>query len=312
MIRPILVILSIMFLSSMKLGAVYAADKIVLLTSLDPDKNRPPLHFKSWDINKKLEKRFRKYLKRLDVDLEPVVKHFSTPETLYSTLQDTEVKALIWVGHAGFHEGEGIAENKSVIDYKGRDLKNLFQAVGPHLRYLGLVGCRGEYFLEEWKQKGWFAHAPHLLTFGRKVRTDARKGLRLAMKNLKELYRKDPDLMNFPVVENDTSDMDNIEIHRRNNRGEKMESVQLMQREKLIGFLPSSKYDQEITVQIKLSNIPNENKIISDSGYAALGKDKPNLGRLDISSSEGHWELFQTRSGVPIGVGKHIYRLKKN
>ncbi len=306
-IGPILVFLCLFLL---RVGSVAATDKIVLLTSLDPDENRPPLHFKSWDINEKLEKRFYKYLKGMDVKLKPEVVHFSTAENLYTKLQDRDVKALIWVGHAGFYEGAGIAQNKTIIDYKGRDLKNLFQLVGPHLRYLGLVGCRGEFFLKEWQEKGWFTEAPHLITFGREVRTDARKGLRLAMKELKELYKKNPNLMKFPILKQHDNGKNKIHIYRTNHSSEKMDSIQIMQREKLVGFLPGSLENQEISLSIELSDHAVENKIISDSGYSALGKENPNLGRLEIQSDQGQWELFQTRTGQPIGVGKHIYRYK--
>lgn len=285
-----------------------AADKIVLLTSLDPEENRAPLRFKSWNINEKLEKRFKTYLRRMDVELTPVVKHFSTAETLYQTLKDTEVKALIWVGHAGYYEGDGIAQNKSIIDYRGRDLKNVFQAVGPHLRYLGLIGCRGKLFLDEWKENNWFVNAPSLKTYGRKVRTDARKGLRLAMKELKNYYRKNPNFMDFPIVDSPEFNGSRIDIQRSNHGEGKMEAIQLMQRDKFIGLIPSSESDQTLSFRVQLSDNPIDNKIISNTGYSSLGKKAPNLGILEITSELGRWKLFQTRTGKPIGVGKHIYR----
>jgi hypothetical protein len=287
--------------------SLFAHDKIVLLTSLDPEKNRPPLRFESWNINEKLEKRFRKYLRKMEVDLTPVVKHFSTADDLYETLSDDHVKALIWVGHAGFQEGQGISQTKTIVDYQGRDLKNLFQAVGPNLRYLGLVGCRGKLFLDEWNAEGWFKNTPHLLTYGRKVKTDARKGLRLAMKELKELYKKKPDLMAFPVVAQPVGS-DEILIYRSNKDENPMESIQILQRGKLVGYLPSSDTDQTLKIRLNLNSSSLQNKIISDSGFSALGKADINMGILDIEGESSRWKLFQTATGKPIGVGKHIYR----
>lgn len=245
----------------------------------------------------------------MKVSLSPVVKHFSTAEDLYETLNDEHVKAIIWVGHAGFHEGQGLSETKTIIDYKGRDLKNLFQAVGPNLRYLALVGCRGKLFLDDWNQEGWFKNTPHLKTFGREVRTDARKGLRLAMEELNEKLVKNSYLFDFPIVEKPKG-KDLLHITRINTLDTPMESVQIMQRGKLIGFLPAGFDDQEIEIDINLSDSTVENKIISDSGYAALGKREMNLGILDIQSEQSQWKLFQTATGKPIGVGKHIYRQK--
>ncbi|MCR9203875.1 MAG: hypothetical protein NXH75_04815 [Halobacteriovoraceae bacterium] len=299
--------LTLLMLLIFQSASLFAHDKIVLLTSLDPEKNRPPLRFESWNINEKLEKRFRKYLRKMEVDLTPVVKHFSTADDLYETLSDDHVKALIWVGHAGFQEGQGISQTKTIVDYQGRDLKNLFQAVGPNLRYLGLVGCRGKLFLEEWNTEGWFKNTPHLLTYGRKVKTDARKGLRLAMKELKELYKKKPDLMDFPVVAQPVGS-DEISILRSNRDETPMESIQILQRGKLIGYLPSSDSDQTIKIRLNLKSSSLQNKIISDSGFSALGKADINMGILDIEGENSQWKLFQTATGKPIGVGKHIYR----
>lgn len=290
-----------------QVGNLFAHDKIVLLTSLDPEKNRPPLRTKNWNINEKLESRFRKYLKRMDVELTPVVKHFSTADDLYQTLNDDHVKALIWVGHAGFNEGQGLSETKTIIDFQGRDLKNLFQAVSPNLRFLGLVGCRGKLFLDEWKKEGWLENTPHLLTYGREVRTDARKGLRLAMEELKDLFKKDSNLMDFPIVAQPVG-KDELTIVRSNREETPMESVQILQRGKLIGFLPASDQDQTVTIRVDLEESSVQNKIISDSGFSALAKADINMGVLDIEGENSLYKLFQTATGKPIGVGKHIYR----
>lgn len=286
----------------------HANDKIVLMTSLDPKENRPPLRLKSWDINEKLEKRFYRYLKKVRADLQPVVKHFSTAEDLYKVLKDPQVKALIWVGHAGFGD-QDLAQSRSIIDYKGRDLKALFQAAGPNLRYLGLVGCRGQQFLDEWQEKGYFNHLPQLVSYGRKVKTDARKGLRLAMENLEELTKKGP-FFDFrpPLLEPKNT---TLTITRMNKSESDLVPALILNRDRLIGFFPSADQEQTIEVEMNLSSNNVENKIVLDSGLASLGQSEINLGILDIQAhTEGEWELFQTRSGKPIGIGKHIYRYK--
>ncbi len=288
---------------------------MVLLTSLDPDENRPPLRFRSWNINEKLEERFYKSLKKFPhyaKEQEIIIKHLATPQDLYQHLSDPEVKALIWVGHAGFSDN-GIAQSRSIIDFKNRDLKSLFQAAHPGLKFLGLVGCRGELFLEEWKEQGWFKDHASLTTFGRKVRTAARKGLRLAMKDLEGRIESDSTFFDTLPIETTTEDFP-VLIERKNSTDKKMDSIQILQKKNLVGFLPASKEDQYLVAKLKRGSTRFDYKIIADTGFASPAPVNPHLGRLTITSQTdaliGSWELFKTKDGKPIGIGKHIYQFK--
>lgn len=296
------------------------AHKIVLLTSLDPETNRPPLRLRSWNINEKLEKRFYKEHQKFKTPISTKVVHFARAEDLYKNLKDPEVVGLIWVGHAGFADGEGLGSLRSIVDYKGHDLKSLFQAVGPQLKYLGLVGCRGKLFLNEWKEKGYFNHVPHLITYGREVRTDARKGLKLAMRALAERIENNPKLfssdenVSLPILgeayQNNGDVKQVITITRKNNEAKKMASVQILQKDRLIGFFSRSDEDQVNQILLNKGERKSDLKIISDSGAASSEIDI-NLGELEIQGDENDiWKIFATSSGKPIGVGKHIYRYK--
>lgn len=294
------------------------ANKVVLLTSLDPQENRPPLRLSSWNINEKLAERFYKEHKKFLVPARTKVVHFATAKDLYQNLKDPKVSAVVWVGHAGFADSEGIGSIRSIIDYRGRDLKSIFQAVGPHIKFLGLVGCRGQLFLNEWQERGYLDHVPHLKTFGRTVRTDARKGLRLAMKALQEELKKNPNLFyhKTPTEEHsgeayqDPIKTRSITITRRNLSASSMSSVQILQKDRLIGFLPASGEDQTATIMINSSTESSQLKIISDSGASSREKEI-NLGILEIESPfDEEWKLFATPTGKPIGIGKNIYRHK--
>ncbi len=291
--------------------------KVVLLTSLDPDENRPPLRFKSWNINEKLEKRFYKSLKQFPQTLEDkdiVIKHMATPTDLYLNLIDPTVSALIWVGHAGFADN-GLTQSRSIVDFKNRDLQNIFQAAHPGLKFLGLVGCRGELFLDEWKKQGWFKDHPYLKTFGRKVRTGARKGLRLAMKDLKKRIEDNSSFIRPIEIESNQSSL-SVLIERHNFKDQTLDSVQILQKNQLIGFLPASNENQYLVVKLKPGKSAFDYKIVLDTGFASPAPSNPNLGRLQITSQTdiltGFWELFQTKDGNPIGVGKNIYQYKGN
>ncbi|GEM_PF-3148082 len=295
------------------------AHKIVLLTSLNPETNRPPLRLKSWNINKKLEKKFNQYLSKFNTSLSAEVIHFAGPTELYRTLRDPEVTALIWVGHAGFGDSEGLGQTRSIVDHKGRDIKSLFQAAGPQLKYLALVGCQGAFFLNEWRDKGYFSHVPKLQTYGREVKTDARKGLRKAMKRLEELVDHDSKFLEqetsqpsikspFQYYQKNDDQYEIAQVIRLNEAKEEMEAVQILQKDRLIAFFPQSNTIQAKEVLIKRSNLKSAKKIVLESGFGPLTKDI-NLGRLNIEADEGgHWDLFQTPSGKPIGIGKHIYQ----
>lgn len=292
------------------------ASKIVLLTSLDPQENRPPLRLKSWNINEKLEKRFHKELWKFPFPIEKKVIHFATADDLYSALKDPEVTALIWVGHSGFADSDNLGSLRSIIDYKGRDLKSLFQAVAPQLKYLALVGCRGKLFIDEWKEKGHFDHTPNLLTFGREARTDARKGLKLAMRNLNELLHQKGDFLSetsapqSPYLSHQNPEKEFIEvsIERENQKGSELSSLQILQKERLVGFLPAGQTNGKFL--FKKSKSLRDLKIVADSGHPS-NSTEANLGILSIESNEPiEWKLFQTPQGKPIGVGRHIYRPK--
>lgn len=295
------------------------AHKIVLLTSLNPKTNRPLLRLKSWNINKKLEKKFNQYISKLNTSLSVEVIHFAGPTELYRTLRDPEVTALIWVGHAGFGDNQGLGQTRSIVDHRGRDIKSLFQAAGPHLKYMALVGCQGAFFLNEWREKGYFSHVPKLQTYGREVKTDARKGLKKAMKKLEELVDHDPQFLGqksdqpsvrspFQHYQKNDEQYELVQVIRMNLAKEEMEAVQILQKDRLIAFFPKSQTIQVKEVLIRKSNLKSAKKIVLESGFGPLTKDI-NLGRLNIEADEGgYWNLFQTPSGKPIGIGKHIYQ----
>lgn len=294
------------------------ANKVVLLTSLDPQENRPPLRLSSWNINEKLAERFYKEHRKFLVKATTKVIHYATAQDLYENLIDPEVSAIVWVGHAGFADSEGMSSLRSIVDYRGRDLKSVFQAIGPHTKFLGLVGCRGQHFLNEWQELGYLDHLPHLKTFGRAVRTDARKGLRLAMKALRTELKKNPNLFNHKTemqehsgeAYQDPRNTRSITITRRNLSASSMSSVQILQKDRLIGFLPASDGDQTATIRINSSTESSQLKVISDSGASSREKEI-NLGILEIESPfHEEWKLFATPTGKPIGIGKNIYRHK--
>jgi len=292
----------------------HAKNKIVLLTSLTPETNRPPLRSSKWNINEKLEERFFKEISKQNIEADLKIIHFADMGSLYETLKDPEVVALFWVSHAGFNENNPLNTSKVIIDHEGRDVKNVFQAVGPNLKFLGLIGCRGELFLDEWKENKWFSHNSSIHTFGRKVRTDARRGLKKALKSFKKkLENEEINLSHTKgVVSTNSEDLLEVKIERENHLDSPMAPVMILQRNRLITVLSNSSQDQVVKVNLNnQNNSPRDLKLIVDSGLPA-NHEQANLGRLNIETSHEniHWNLFETKEGKPIGKGSHIYHAK--
>ena len=285
----------------------FARPKVALLVSLNPDENRPPLRFKSWDINEKLEKKFRKSLKKLDLDL--VVKTYATQDTLYALFQDQEVKAIFWVGHAGFAEG-AIGTNTSIIDHKKRNLESVFQLIPPHLKYLALVGCRGQKFIDLWKTKGWPELNNSLKTFSREKRTDARVGLKKALKDFKETL-EDSNYLSTPTKLTCTKEkFYKVRLQRKSTTGFPLAPLLLFQKDKLISVLPETNQTHtETEIYLSPKTKKSDLKIVLDTGYTSSLPKNYEIGELHFET-EGLWKLFAKRDGTAIGVGTHIYNFK--
>lgn len=288
--------------------SLLAMPKVAMLISLDPDENRPPLRFKSWDINEKLEKKYRKGLKKIGAEL--VVKTFAEQSDLYSLLNDEEVKAIFWVGHAGFTEGQ-YGPITSIIDYNGRNLEAVFQMIPPHLKFLGLVGCRGQKFIDLWKTKGWPENNNSLVTYSREKKTDARVGLRKAMKKLKKVIKENP---NFLVEENKITcvekELVKVSVRRSSRTNKPLSSALLMQKNKVVAVLPAAEGIEQVReVFLNEAVKKSDLKLVLDSGYTSLVPDSYEMGELEINA-QAEWKLFAKRDGSPIGIGTNIYQFK--
>ncbi len=282
-----------------------ARPKVALLVSLDPEENRPPLRFKSWDINEKLENKFRKELKEMDLEL--VVKAFATQDTLYSLFKDEDVKAIFWVGHAGFAEG-AIGSSTSIIDYKNRNLEAVFQLIPPHLKYLALVGCRGQKFIDLWKTKGWPELNSSLRTFAREKKTDARVGLRKALDHFKDTLKNSDYMERETKLTCEKKKFFKVKATRLSQTGNALSPILLFQKGRLANVnteLETTAEELELLLEPGITK--SDYKLILNTGYtSSLPKDYE-IGELQFEK-EGLWKLFAKKDGTPIGIGTRIYQ----
>lgn len=298
-------------------GSNSAEAKVLLLTSLDAELNRPPLRFKSWDINKKLEKIARKRLKEFDLE----VHHHVDQYKLYEMLQRKEIEAIFWVSHsAGTVRGISDAFSAvQILDYQNRNLAPLFYQLPRDLNYLALVGCQSQIILNAWKTNPRIDldHPVSLAYFLEDKKVDARRSLKRAIKNYRSLQGMRSDFSDDEDERDDLEDLDmkelNLSVTRSASHSPAI-SARLMLNNQVIALfeaLPAG-HIQQMNLQLKLSEAELKNlKLILESGGGA--REEESLGTLSITDETGgEWKLFSKPDGTPIGHGTHIYRYSKN
>ncbi|GAB4021966.1 MAG: hypothetical protein Fur0010_25130 [Bdellovibrio sp.] len=276
--------------------------KTVLLTSLDPELNRPPLRSKNWNINEKLEEIFKEKIDNKDIEII----HFADQANLYATLHDPEVSALFWVSHSSNTKDsvESAISTASVMDYRFRDVLPLFQDIPPNIKYLALVGCRSELIINELKKRNLFKANQSTKLFLEDKKVDARKSLKRALKEFNELKKPSE----VPVCR----EFQAIEVRYKRVADKNLDSIRIVISKNVVAVLPAvvAGETQEgsffVTHQIQSNN---DLKIMVDSG--ASSRAKVELGTIEFSSDvEGSWKLFAKPDGTPFGVGSHVYQFK--
>jgi hypothetical protein len=286
--------------------------KVLILTSLDDEQNRPPLRSRSWGLNQKLEKIAKKRLQEFDHEIH----HHVTQHELFQHLKRSDITALIWVSHssAGIARGNSAMTTLQIFDYKNRNLAPLFYKLPDQLQFFGLVGCQGQVIYDTWVNDSRIElhHPQNLNLFLEKKKVDARRSLKRAIKQLRSengLHSEfTEDEFDLDKDEDSTSVM-NLTITRSSLNGPAT-SARLMFEDHLMALFPPLGPEQEQTIEIQI-NFSIENlaklKIILESGGGS--RETEQLGRLSITTSEGgHWKLFTKPDGTPIGIGTHIYR----
>lgn len=286
------------------LFAVPAFAKVVLLTSLDPELNRPPLRTKNWNINKKLQEIF---LDKIETNEEIEIIHLADQASLYEKLNDPTVSALFWVSHSSNTKDstDTALSTASVLDYQFRDVLPLFQKIPSHIKYLAMVGCRSELIINELKKRNLFDVTIETQLFLEEKKVDARKSLKRAIGEFNEAKLKN----SAPVCKV----QDAIEIRYKRTAGESdLDSVRIMVGKSLLTVLPKLKagLTQEgslfVTSEVETKN---DLKILVDSG--ASSQAKVSIGTLEFEADfDGTWKLFAKPDGTPFGIGSHVYQLK--
>ena len=302
MIRILIIILLAIF--SVK---SFSQDRVVLLTSLDAKKNIPFARSSSWNINQKLEKIFKRKLKNIKEEL--VVLHHVDKETLFKELSNKNNKAIFWVSHSNGSEGD-IINNNTIVDYRGVDVSEVFQVPSKGLQFLGFVGCNAKFLVEKFKELETMNNNENLLTYSRAKKIDARLGLKKAIK----AYLKAEKEEKLKASTQKCEDSQKIEMtitralprEFKTNIDEAL-SLKVLQAGKLVGLFPKASAGDVQSIKVHLDNPTRKNdlKLVIDSGITSK-----NVVVGDIEVEGMNYKIFANRSGIPFGVGRHVFRYK--
>lgn len=275
-------------------GFAESQRRVVMLVSLDPETNRPPLRFRSWDINEKLEKTFRRKLRKENLEL--VILPFARQDEIRNELLNPNNHAVFWVGHANRAED---LTSAGLYDDRGFNLKELFQEVHQNIKFLGLVGCRALPFVKALKEKGHWDLNTHLNFYAREKKTDARKGLKRAIKAF---------IKSKPTKAPTCHEVEKYEVTVTRHSNEELSSARILRKGQLIGTFEKGETYKTIYLPVGLKK--SEYKLVFESGAPNNTTHAFNLGKLEFSSNspELTWKLFADRNGKPLGFGNNIYR----
>lgn len=291
-------------------SALFAGEKLVLLTSLDPNKNRPPLRSKNWNINKKLERIFYKRLTPYHTSKDQIkVIHFATINDLTRELADPENKAVFWVSHSNGSSENSAFDQNIVVDYQGKDLSEGFQNPSSHLQYLGFVGCRANYLVQRNQDKGYMSNNEHLKIYSSSKKVDARRALKRAIGNYLHHHfagnLKDSDKACELVERQEIAIRRTLPVELK--EGDEITDLKILQRDKLVGTFPKGNPGdvQEITVKLAVGKKKRDYKLVFDSGIAS-----PQVVMGSFEVLEANYKVFSKRDGTPLGKGRYVFNLK--
>jgi hypothetical protein len=291
---------------------VFAGEKLVLLTSLDPDKNRPRFRSRSWDINQKLENIFYDRLTPYHTTRENIkIIHFATIEDLTRELADPENKAVFWVSHSNGSDANSVLDRNIVVDYQGKDLSEGFQNPSSKLQFLGFVGCFADYLVQRNLNLGYMQNNEHLIINSSTKKVDARRALKYAIGNY--LYHHFEGNLKASEKACELVERKSLVIRRTIpmdvSEEQYITAIKIMQRDRLIGVFPKGEPGelQELTVNLIPGDNKRDIKLVFDSGIAS---NQIAMGEFEILGTD--YQVFSTRDGRPLGKGRYVFNYKGN
>jgi len=279
--------------------------KVLLLTSLDISKKN-----KSKKQKKLMSSLSSLFLKKLeDEGYEIEINHYTSPGQLTYFLNKPDYKAIFWLSHANAEEdGEtsGISFS-SIRDFKGNEVKDVFQKINSNLQFLGIVGCNAKPYFVNLKKKGFLDLNRNLVIHSRGKKIGAKKGLKKSINKFLEL---DEDSVLSKSYNDDSRCMtygQELLIDRQPSF-KNQEAFKIMSNGKFIGVLPELKRnDREQRWRVRIPD-PKSQKIelVSMKGNSVSSE----LGKVKITNivEDIHWKRVEKRNGDALGKNRHVYK----
>lgn len=314
-------ILSFIFIC---INALASTPNVVLLSSIDTP--RIWYHSQKWEIEQSLELIFKNRFNDSGYNL--VIKSKVDQHTLRNELSNPKNIAVFWVSHSagGSTISDGISSKSAIVDYYGKDVKDLFKDIHPNIRFLGLVGCNAKSVIKEYEDKGYYNDSSSLKIHAFNKKVDARVGLRTSIKkSASQLGEIDKRFLSYPkiystpsVVEsfnNDTSCKklsSGFKVNLTRHAHSDAPAIAVKSQGNILALLPAIKKGQETSQEFFVENtadtIHASFKFSLDSNIHYSPK-KLYLGEFDIQAAwDGDWNVFARRDGEPLGVTKNLYR----
>jgi hypothetical protein len=315
----------LILLTLFSLAALAQTPNVVLLSSVDTPKIW--YHKKDWRIEKTLNKIFKNRFKKSGYNI--VIKDRVTQVELRKELNNPNNIAVYWVSHAAgtTSSTDGIGSNGAIVDFYGKDVKDLFKRVHPNIKHLALVGCNARGIINKFKKDGYYKNNKDLTITSFKKKIDARIGLRKAARKAEDvLGRLKKRFLSYPQIVDTQNYIEDFYTQRSceitvpsfpvkvtRYAKEDTPSVALKGNNDIFAVLPSLKagesYTTEIYIPVETFN-KRKFKLIVDSNIYATS-EKQYLGEFELETSwDSSWKLFAKRDGTPLGITSNLYILK--
>ncbi len=162
----------------------FCADKVVyLVTSIAQPERLPFWYSSDWEITSEIESAYRKSLKSENYELK--VFHNVDQYKLHELLTSDEPSAIFFVSHSGKQKQAFlnfgmnlIAIPDVIMDYKNRDITDVFKRINPNIRFISMVGCEGKSIIDKFRDNGFLEENPNLVIHSFSLEMELYKAIR--------------------------------------------------------------------------------------------------------------------------------------
>jgi hypothetical protein len=278
----------------------FAGRQAVLLVSVT---GKSGILFQRKETSLRLVEQFTKHYREFQLPLKVIRE--ATQDDLHRELSDPRNDAVFWISHAVSSDSQdGLGFDDGILDFEGRNVRELFQNVHPSVRFLAVLGCKARPILEKLVAEGFYKHNGQLTIYSRDEKIDGLKEIPRALESYRKVTAEPSSFC--PVKEGYP-----VRLVRQLVTAGKPTSVKVLNRGRLLGVFPKGEpgASQEMNVYLESVSSPQDLKLVFDSGLAAKSEIH-SMGLIEVFtfSFDGGWEPFTDSHGRILGHNQNIYR----